>query len=734
MKLRIIMCGALLWLPLAGCGSSGGGSDTGGTDLGGQDAVTDPGGADVIDQDLGTPDVPGQDITTPDIPGNDVAGDTGQDTTTPAITGTVTDPTGAGVEGASVVFVVAADVETTGSVQPLEDLAAKADTKGYSVATTAADGTWSLTGVADGDYFPVVLPAAGDSVHLPGAIREAVSVNGGVASAAVDIEITQAPSPSATYIGSDECLKCHNKTSLTHTLHFVGLRAPGVVNNLQDLSDYAVSDGGLAQFTDPGTCITFPAKGNTHYALLSSDAEGYYLQMADDADCTTLSAKYKMAFTYGGEGLYKQRYMFLVGPAGAPGTKHVAADGGDSYYYPAPFQWNESGPDPAAFGENGEFSGKWIPPVNDGDNAFAPDGANTGLAPEESFAADCGGCHGGTGLTVNGNGDFIPSFIDAIAPDIYAGNIGCEKCHGPGSEHKAAGGNGVAVVVPPDLTPGRAIMICGTCHQRGHGHSILDEEGNHAGFASTGDLTKDAEITVFKPGMSAAAFHGQADGNNIQPAFGTAAGYWEAINYTTDKHSWQDKTKGYGSLFDHSKGHHQQYMDVVRTTMFRNDRELLVCASCHDPHGSAQEHQLQLNADDNALCLDCHNGDEVAKGGFDAITEDMVAALIGSGTTDPAIGTAVEGHMSSKASMSASYDPTGTGIGRCIKCHMPKTAKTARWHDMANGYREGDIHSHTFDVMTEEVVNAMFTGEGDDPLKVTPSGYTNNCGGCHSLP
>ncbi len=655
-----------------------------------------------------------------------------------ALSGTVTDASNAVVSNATAVLVPAGDVELSDSVQPLEDLANQASGNGYPTATTDSNGNFSFSGVADNDYFLVVLPS--DTIHLPGALREAITVSGGTTTDSLDTIISQVPSNTATYIGSAACLGCHpTKTAPKTTLHFLGFRVPGFTNSLQDLSKFPDADVSLAEFTTSGKCIQFPAKGATHYAFLTKVGTDYFMQMANNATCDIKSATYKIAFTYGGEGVYKQRYMILVGPNGEPGTGHVAA-GGDSYYYPAPFQWNEtnaSGSFPAAFGENGEFSGKWIPPASNGANVFAPDGVTPAGAPEESFGVDCSGCHGGVKITKDGSGNFITQYIDQVAPNTFAGNIGCERCHGPGSEHQAAGGNGKYIVMPDYLTPGRALVICGTCHQRGHGEGILDSAGDHAGFASSGNLTTDPAITVFKPGMTAADFYGKTDGSSIQPVFGTTGGYWDPINYNTDtKHAWQDDVlPNFPTTYNHSKGHHQQYMDLVRTVMYRNDREIVVCFSCHDAHGSDQEHQLQYNPDNNAICLECHNGSEVTKGGFGSITRAMVDDLQANGTSDPAIGTAVQGHMLTFAGMTAGYDPENSGVGRCGKCHMPKTAKTARWHPLSNGYQEGDIHSHTFDVMSKASVNDMFTFKGGtDKTLVTPAGYSNPCGVCHTLP
>jgi len=717
-----------------------------------------------------------------------------------ALRGTVIDTSTAAVDAGRVVFVAAADVEGSTSIQPVEDVANDVingiNTNG-GFAVTGVDGSYDFNGVplADGDYYACVIPAGSDTAHLPWARREVLKVVSGHVvdmPAFGDITISMTPSPAATYIGSATCLGCHAKDSLKHTLHFVGFRVPDPANpgftkanSLQDMTGWAAtSDGGLASFA-AGDCITFAAKGHTHYAQLGYASGTPTMQMATDATCSNtggnfLSATYNVAFTYGGEGLYKQRYMLLVGANGEPGTAHVQA-GGASYYYPAPFQWNESGPDPAAFGENGEFSGKWVPPTANGDNVFVPASldATTGTregAPTESFGVDCGGCHGGVEITLDGSGNFITQYIDQVATGVYAGNIGCERCHGPGSEHLAAGGHGVNIVQPDLLTPGRLTMVCGTCHQRGHGHSVLDGTGAHAGFASTGDLTMDPAITVFKPGMSAAEYYGTADGIGIAPDFGTIGGYWEAINYTTDKHSWKDlgyesanpfvTTTAAGTVsqvtgsFNHSKGHHQQYFDVVRTTMYKNDKEMVTCIDCHDAHGGAsaagvvEEHQLSANGDNNAVCLACHNSslrapgagettpDETKEGfhpaNFQFITQAMADDLAAGSTADPAIGTEVMRHVgkwATPAMAAMPYDPVGSGMGRCTNCHMPKTAKTARTAnaltDGTNQYRMGDIHSHTFDVVTTEFVNAMRTATGS-AASTTPAGMTNACGFCHT--
>ncbi len=753
------------------------------------------------------------------------------------------------VAGAKVFLVKASDVEDSNSLQPVEDLANNGN---YASTLTTSDGSFSFKASATSadDYYVFVEPPKYDktladptknSDYWPGgcASRQAITYDGKTAVKVGDAvedycadqggvdEITfknDAPTydggNDAYYVGSQTCLICHHKDDLKHTLHFAGLRVPGKPNSLQNLDPKfnitKIADGGttggLAAF-DSGTCISYP---NTHlsgvtssYAWLTeNNSSQYFVQMATGCTNTStpsgnLSAKYKVAFTYGGEGLYKQRYMVMVGPDGGPADVQVAF-GGTGYYYPMGFQWNESNAStdfPAAWGENGEFSGKWIAPVSSGAAVFAPNGTSIpGYAPDESFGADCGGCHGGTGIKISGtdskgNPILIASYIDQVAPDVNAGNIGCEKCHGPGSNHvynhpnSSQLPNGYNITYPMDLSQGRLTMVCGTCHVRGQGGGILDGSGDHAGFASVGNLTT-GDITVFKPGMSPAQFYGQ-NTSGLAPDFGSTStsAYFDPISYDTatgaKPHTWNDLIYEQNNPFEtlladgttatqvtgymnHSKGHHQQYFDLVRAKMWKNDHELVTCISCHDAHGGASdadnkyyEHQLAMNADNNALCFSCHNGEDMesnnindATGDFQGISGDMAADLAaGTATTDEKtiIGNQVMEHVGKWANSTMGglpYDPDGsTKMGRCITCHMPKTAKSARWanslktgsvFDPSTGkfkyYQEGDIHSHTFDVMTTDAITAMMNAASinNDTSKVTPAAVTNKCAYCHT--
>ena len=75
---------------------------------------------------------------------------------------------------------------------------------------------------------------------------------------------------------------------------------------------------------------------------------------------------------------------------------------------------------------------------------------------------------------------------DDPAPDEI--NIGCENCHGPGSEHVANAGRSLFIVNPRYLSAERSTTLCGRCHDRRQGYG-----GPLVGYTqavSEGDLAR----------------------------------------------------------------------------------------------------------------------------------------------------------------------------------------------------------------------------------------------------
>jgi predicted CXXCH cytochrome family protein len=236
---------------------------------------------------------------------------------------------------------------------------------------------------------------------------------------------------------------------------------------------------------------------------------------------------YAAVRTYGGWG-WKQRYHVKIG---------------DSHYI-LPIQWNQA-------------TSRWVP--YNLQNWYNEDGSLREPALNKSFEAQCSGCHN-TGLEIQKTtgGEFRTTYVEL--------NIGCERCHGPGSEHVKSGGAKTAIVNPRKLSFERGIEVCGQCHSRGLSqpngvHEFAWDDANNQGYVLGQPLSR----------------------------------------YYSDKGGRWAEPEG------HSRQHHQQWLDYQKSKHFGAK---ITCFDCHDPHGGPGENQLVKADYNNTLCLSCHVKDK----------------------------------------------------------------------------------------------------------------------------
>ncbi|MDJ0522467.1 MAG: hypothetical protein QNJ90_10395 [Planctomycetota bacterium] len=635
----------------------------------------------------------------------------------------VVDTAGFPVVGATIYLVPTGEIDTapfnavavrTGASEdrdePLED-AVRLRGASFPQAVTGTDGMATIGDIPDGRYFHFVLPSPGDSEHLPGGCgcRQAVDA---VALYAQPTSITMSsqPSTTATYVGSTSCLTCHSEyaTQSTHA-HKLGFAVPGQFSPGQDASRYPEYEDGWNQFTPSasylgGTVVWFsdfdPSRGADKFKTTLTDptiadpgavnyAKAYlWRDTADQRFKITLENVHPAAgvpglgdppnlwtltveLTYGG-ALYKQRFLVSVpGRLGRYPLLQYQTEGDDSRFdrtrkvfrdYHLDWFWDDA---------QKVFK---LPPAT------------------KTFEGNCTACHS-TGFERTfeaSTGEWLSNAVEDPqgAFDIDGNgrvdeiNLGCEVCHGPGSEHRSwalsnlGSGNEARYIVTPEyLSPSRSMMICGRCHDRpaGAGSLINSEPLN-------------AADQMLRVGASRTEF---------------------LANHTTrkgpaDSNMWGDNV--------HSKSHHQQYTDLLKSPKHRNDRLLVVCSDCHDGHGYAPfTRHLDYDPDNSGpggLCDRCHQVD----------LEPHMLALTGA--------------------------LHAGGSTRCGDCHSPKTAKTGAGNfgillGVPNGtagdesivYWENDITSHLWATIPKKT-NVSVAGEV--PSKAMPVPFTNNCGApCH---
>lgn len=231
----------------------------------------------------------------------------------------------------------------------------------------------------------------------------------------------------------------------------------------------------------------------------------------------------QVAFVYGSR--WKQRYF----------TKR-----GDDYF-PLPAQWDVK-------------KAKWLPyHVEPGTDWWVPFYGPTNF--DRPTGPTCDGCH-----SVN---------YDIETKQVTEWNVGCEKCHGPGSLH-VDHPTRKNIVNPDTLDYVRANDTCMQCHSQGR--PLIDPiAGKHydwpVGYLPGARLADYWQLEETKPGV---------------------ANFYQYPDLTSHKNRMQAN-------------------DFVQSVMYHRG---LRCFDCHQVHSPANASNLKIAG--NALCLDCHTKENPA--------------------------------------------------------------------------------------------------------------------------
>ena len=389
------------------------------------------------------------------------------------------------------------------------------------------------------------------------------------------------PTPEATQEGReyflDQCASCHGIDGSGRTQ--VGLNLYPRVPDLRAAGTQSLTDGALHYIIENGVQLTgMPAWGNPHG---EPSSKGWKLvlfirtlhplshQEISQQATTAVSARYvgsqacekchaeiyqrwektpmanvirdprshpnaiipdlasnnvarftqdQVAFVYG--GLWKQRYFTKVGDD----------------YFPIPVQWDVG-------------THQWLPymvPAKGGDwwgSLYPPNNMQRPTGPT------CDGCH-----SVDYN---------IHTKQVAEWNVGCERCHGPGSEHVSHPSRG-NILNPEQMDSVSANDTCIQCHSQGQ------------------PLTNPISDKYYDWPV------GYHVGLKLQ-------NFWKLEDCTLGQTTFY--------YFPDCTAHknRMQGNDFVQSVMYRHG---ITCFSCHDVHGTANFAQLRKPAAE--ICLDCH--------------------------------------------------------------------------------------------------------------------------------
>ena len=609
--------------------------------------------------------------------------------------------------------------------EPLED-AIRLKGSEFPQAMTDAQGNFHIEAVPDGNFFVHVTPAADDTEHLPGGdhSRNAYSAQQ-LSREAMTIEVSSSPSATAHAVGSTTCLGCHDdKSHFQQTGHKIAWTVPGAPGPMQDFSRFPDFFNALDSYLEVddyrnGTRLELgdydAGRGNDKFKLrLAGDSRlpietvyldvylwrektengdgKYYITLDNrlNPDDPNSPAHLEIKLLYGG-AVHDQRYI-----VSAPASL------GERPGWYTLLRYNLSGSDSRLNRQRRVWHDYkfylWWSAGEDGVHGTGDDVVKAPPVNQNTIQAMCASCHfnGWERYEDEATGQVLARAVNDVNgainidddPEMDEINIGCENCHGPGSEHVANAGQSRFIVNPKLLSAERSSVVCGRCHDRrqGYGGKI---------FGYTQALSREGELA--RPGISR----------------------HELITKFTDPVKKGPTMRGPDTEYNiwpddiHSSKPHQQYADFIKSKMYRNDRLLVTCSDCHDMHGDTPNFRWLLhdqNDPNSPLCQGCHEVD---------INAHMQTK----------VGATMKGHLT-----------------RCIDCHMAPTANTGgiagaygrliqtppyadAAEEQKNAYWEGPMRSHVFDVPLK--TNVMVRGV--EPGQAMPIPYTNSCGVCHQV-
>ena len=282
---------------------------------------------------------------------------------------------------------------------------------------------------------------------------------------------------------------------------------------------------GAAEYVGSQTCrpchsATYDRWSKTRMANVVVDPSAHPEAVLPDfskADPLVTFKPADIAFVYGSR--WKQRYF----------TKR-----GDDYF-PLPAQWDVTNRvwRPYFVQPNTDW---WVPHYP-ADNMQRPTGPL------------CDGCH-----SVN---------YDIKSKTVTEWNVGCERCHGPGSQHVARP-SAINIVNPAKLDFVRANDTCIQCHSQGQ------------------PLRNPIEGRYYDWPV------GFQQGAQLKD-------YWQLEEHRLGETTFTHFADGTGHK------NRMQGNDFVQSVMYRHG---VTCSSCHDSHGTANDGLLRTPSRD--LCVTCH--------------------------------------------------------------------------------------------------------------------------------